>query len=108
MKDQKERCHDDKTHYTGFGTNRSAGQPSRAVKRGIQQLAGRNEATIGHAEHKSLRVIPRGMKPYGEPDRTCTAQRKAEKETDRRRGKSAKPGFTGVTQMPGAKKQRQQ
>ena len=93
--------------YTPLRTHCTAGEPSWSLKGRVQQMPRHHGAAIGHRKQKRLTPIEGRMKPYREPQISCSPQRQAEEESYQPGGYFSEPRFPGIALVSETEHQRQ-
>src|ERR1700691_2685745 len=82
VKDHEKNSQNHEIEDAAFGADRATRQPGGTVKRRREQMAGHDDAAIGHRVDVRLAVVPGGMKSDGEPQASRAAQGEAKKHPD--------------------------
>lgn len=73
---------DDRGEDAGFRSNRTAGEPTRAGERAVEEIVVRRNAAVGNAVEKSLSPIPSRVEADGPPEIPGSAQKNTEQQAE--------------------------
>src|SRR2546425_6946654 len=107
VEDHPEQGNEHEDEHAAFRADGAAGQPTRAVERGIQQVARRHPPAIGNRVEVAFAPIPGSVKAHGKPEISGATQGQAEEEADQAGAYEADPCFSRVSKMESAEFDRQ-
>jgi len=106
MKNEEHQSDNKEAEYAAFGPDAAAGEPARALHRGVRKASFCKVAAVRNGEKESLAPIEAAMQSDGKPKSSGATQRQTEKHRDHKNTRGADYTLSRIEQVRPPKEQR--